>query len=169
METIIKTTSLKVNRAQAKEFIDASTNGIILIGKPGVGKTTLIRERYMVTALDLALAYQDYGLKAVKNNINQQTDWQSRRVIIDDLGLESEVKYFGNGLDPVAYAILDIYEFNQRNPNRPIRLIFTTNLDKQGLTEKYGVRVVDRIWEMCDRLVLDDTNLRAIISSESNL
>lgn len=39
-------------------------------------------------------------------------------------------------------------------------MLITTNLDKEELTNKYGIRVVERLWEMCDRIVLEDTNLR---------
>ena len=46
------------------------------------------------------------------------------------------------------------------NPDNVIKLYLTTNLGKTELTNKYGIRVVERIWEMCDRISLDDTNLR---------
>jgi hypothetical protein len=30
------------------------------------------------------------------------------------------------------------------------------------MLEKYGIRVIERLWEMCDRIVIEDTNLRAV-------
>lgn len=153
------TTSVKLNRKEAKEYLENSNNGSILIGSPGVGKTTLIRQPRMVSASVLAMEFQANGLEAVKALINNQLDYQGKTVIIDDLGLEDDVKHFGNGLDPIAYVVQRIYDINQMSDEK-IKLIFTTNLGEKAMVEKYGIRVKDRIWEMCDRIVLDDTNLR---------
>jgi DNA replication protein DnaC len=154
------TTSVKLNREEAKEYLAKSNNGSILIGAPGVGKTTLIRQPRMVSASVLAMEFQASGLEAVKAIINSQIEYQSRTVIIDDLGLEDDVKHYGNGLDPIGYVVQRIYDINQMSPQTPIKLIFTTNLSEKDLLLKYGVRVKDRIWEMCDRIALLDTNLR---------
>tara|TARA_R110001632_G_scaffold171967_2_gene291218 strand:+ start:46 stop:513 length:468 start_codon:yes stop_codon:yes gene_type:complete len=153
------TTSVKLNRKEAKDYLEKSKIGSILIGAPGVGKTTLIRQPRMVSASVLAMEFQANGLEAVKALIQNQIEYQNKTVIIDDLGLEDDVKHFGNGLDPIAYVVQRIYDINQMSDNK-IKLIFTTNLGEKAMVEKYGVRVKDRIWEMCDRIVLDDTNLR---------
>ena len=154
------TTSIKVNREEAKKHLETSNNGAILIGLPGVGKTTLVRQDRMVSASILAMEFQAEGLEAVKGLINQQLSVQQNTVIIDDLGLEQDVKHYGNGLDPVEYVIQRIYDINQQNPDNLIKLYLTTNLKKVELTKKYGIRVVERIWEMCDRITLEDSNLR---------
>ena len=154
------TTSIKVNREEAKKHLETSNNGAILIGLPGVGKTTLVRQDRMVSASILAMEFQAEGLEAVKGLINQQLSVQQNTVIIDDLGLEQDVKHYGNGLDPVEYVIQRIYDINQQNPDNQIKLYLTTNLHKTELTKKYGIRVVERIWEMCDRITLEDSNLR---------
>ena len=78
---------------------------------------------------------------------------------IDDIGLEQDVKHFGNGLDPIAFVIQKIYDINQ-TAEKKIRLLLTTNLNKTELTEKYGQRVISRLWEMCEPIVLEDTSFR---------
>lgn len=150
-------TTYKLNRKEAAEQLKKG-NSTIIAGLPGVGKTTLVRLPRMVSASQLAMEYQAYGLDAVKALINNQIELQGP-VVIDDLGIEENVKHFGNQLDPVAYVIQRIYDVNQTR-EEPIRLLITTNLNKDELVERYGVRVVDRLWEMCDRIVLEDTDLR---------
>jgi len=150
--------SFKLNREQAKKQL-AKGNSTIITGLPGVGKTTLVRKPRMASASQIAMEYQVHGLEAVKAMINNQIQYQGMTVIIDDLGLEEDVKHYGSGLDPIAYIVQRIYDVNQVAEQK-IKLLITTNLDKEMLLQKYGVRVIDRLWEMCDRIVLEDTNLR---------
>lgn len=155
---IMKTFKLDREGAKAQLKQGSST---ILTGLPGVGKTTLIRKPRMVSASQLAMEYQLHGIEAVKSLISNQINYQGMTVVIDDLGIEEDVKHFGNGLDPIAYVVQRIYDINQ-TAEKPIRLLITTNLSKKELTDRYGVRVVERLWEMCDRIVLEDTNLRKL-------
>jgi len=151
---------IKTNREGAKEYLASTSNGTIIIGDTGVGKTTLVKHyERMVSATILSMEFQSEGIEGVKNRINNQIHLQGNVVVIDDLGAEEDVKHFGNGLCPIRYTVQAIYDINQRT-SQNTKLIFTTNLNKEELTVKYGLRVVERIWEMCDRLVINDTNLR---------
>tara|TARA_R110001606_G_scaffold340008_1_gene488134 strand:- start:136 stop:630 length:495 start_codon:yes stop_codon:yes gene_type:complete len=156
------TTSIKLNREQTKEYLQNKPNGTVLFGEPGIGKTTLVRTPRMVSASLLAMEFQVHGLDAIKGLINPMIEYESRTVTIDDLGIEEDVKHFGNGLDPIAYVVQRIYDMNQAMPDNPVKLVMTTNLGKSELQKRYGVRVIERIWEMCDRIRLEDTNLRKI-------
>jgi DNA replication protein DnaC len=156
------TTLTKLNREQAKEYLKNKSTGTILIGEPGIGKTTLVRTSRMISASLLAMEFQVHGLDAIKGLINPMIEYESRTVTIDDLGIEEDVKHFGNGLDPIAYVVQRIYDMNQAMPDNPVKLVMTTNLTKSELQKRYGVRVQERLWEMCDRVKLEDTNLRKI-------
>ena len=154
------TTLHNLNREETKELLQTNTNGSILIGSPGVGKTTLVRTPRMVSASLLAMEFQVHGIDAIKGLINPMIEYENRTVTIDDLGTEEDVKHFGNGLDPINYVVQRIYDMNQAMPDNPIKLIFTTNLSQGEIIARYGVRVQERIWELCDRINLEDTNLR---------
>lgn len=155
------TTLIKTDREGAKAYLAESNNGAILIGNVGIGKTTLVRMPRMVTATRIAMEYadKDGGLNAVRTLINNQIQYQGMKVVIDDLGREESVKNYSNALDPIAYVIESIYEINQ-TAEQKIKLYLTTNLSKSELEQKYGIRTVDRIWEMCDRIQINDVNLR---------
>lgn len=153
------TTLVKGSRATIKRHLEESPNGALLIGDVGVGKTTLIRTPRMISANKLALEYQASGIEAVKALINNQIQYQGLKVVIDDLGTEERVKNFGSELDPVSYVIQSIYDINQV-ADQKIKLYLTSNLTEGELVERYGQRLVDRIWEMCDRALVVDTNLR---------
>jgi DNA replication protein DnaC len=150
---------IKANRKQTAEHLSTTKLGTIIFGEPGLGKTYLVRTPRMVSASVIAMEFQANGLDAVKAIINNQIAYNGNQIVIDDLGTEEDVKHFGNGLDPIAYIIQRVYDINS-STDTPIKLIFTTNYGKDYLVEKYGQRVVERIWEMCDRVILEDTNIR---------
>lgn len=151
---------IKTNREGAAQHLKETANGVIIIGPAGVGKTTLVRKPRMVSASQISMEFQAHGLEAVKAIINAQIEYQAMTVIIDDLGHEDDVKHYGNQLDPIAYVIQRIYDINQ-TAEQKIKLYLTTNLNKEELTQKYGIRVIERIWEMCDRLIIEDTHIRS--------
>ena len=153
------TTLINTNREGAKAHLETSNNGAILIGSTGIGKTTIVRSPRMVSAIQLATEYAVNGIDAVKALINNQIEYGNRKVVIDDIGTEENVKNYANSLDPIAYVIQRIYEINQIADEK-VLLYLTTNLSKKELEERYGIRIVERIWEMCDRLNISDVNLR---------
>ena len=154
-------TTFKFNREETKQHLSTSNKGAIITGPVGVGKTTLIRKPRMVTAPQLVAEFQLHGIEAVQALINNQVQYQNLCVVIDDLGTEETAKHYGDTIDPIAWVIQRIYDVNGY-AEVPIKLYLTTNLDKKSLTERYGERVVSRIWEMCDPIVLQDTNLRIL-------
>jgi len=154
----------KVNRKELANLVIESkingTKGLLVLGEPGMGKTYALKTKRMVSAIDIALDYQTMGIESIKEKINAMMSYEGLKVTIDDLGSEDRVKNFGTDLDPIAFIIQKIYSINQMNPEQPIKLYLTSNFNMETLTEKYGPRVVDRLYELCDIVNLSDTNLR---------
>lgn len=151
--------SFKLNREETVKHLNETGNSALIVGPVGVGKTTIIRQPRMVSAQTLAMEFALHGMDAMTKHINSQIEYQAMTVVIDDLGMEDDVKHFGNHVDPIVYVVHRIYDINQTAAQK-IRLLLTTNLDKTGLLEKYGERTMSRIYEMCDVIVLNDSNLR---------
>lgn len=153
--------SFKLNREETVNHLNETGHSALLVGNVGVGKTTIVRQPRMVSAQTLAMDFAIHGMDAITKHINSQIEYQAMTVVIDDLGMEDDVKHFGNQVDPVQYVIHRVYDINQTAAQK-IRLLLTTNLDKTELQEKYGERTMSRIYEMCDVIVLEDTNLREV-------
>lgn len=75
-------------------------------------------------------------------------------LIIDDLGCEpTEVKVFGTAITPVVDTIYFRYD-------NLLSTVITTNLDKTKIKEIYGLRVADRIEEMCESIAFTNKSYR---------
>ena len=150
---------VKTDREGAKKHLEETQYGVLLVGDVGVGKTYLVRKPRMTSANELSIQFQLNGIESVNALINNQIHYQGGIVVIDDIGTEPVAKNFGTDLDVVTYVIQRLYDINQV-AEKPIKLYMTTNLNQENLIERYGNRVVDRIYEMCDRVIIQDTNLR---------
>ena len=153
--------SFKLNREETVKHLNETGHSALIVGPVGVGKTTIVRQPRMVSAQTLAMEFALHGMDAITKHVNSQIHYQAMTVVIDDLGMEDDVKHYGNQVDPVQYVIHRVYDINQTAAQK-IRLLLTTNLDKTSLQEKYGERTMSRIYEMCDVIVLADTNLRDV-------
>lgn len=134
--------------------------GLFISGKPGVGKTSLLRA--------LAKNYQDSVFLYCKNKEDIATMRDTRSfdlnvgsVFIDDLGCEEIVHEYGNVIDVVG----DFIQFLHNRFNGRVFISSNIGLSKQwekdangnrvrpitpeGVNERYGGRVLDRILEMC--------------------
>lgn len=157
-----------------KEF-GSLDKGIMLMGNPGAGKSHLMNFFYKnphasyanVTCTSIAERYRtgwqrdemdtlqwySFLLKAESGHAWGQTELG---YCFGDLGTEGEKKNYGNAMNVMEQIIFQRYEnhlpFNMTH--------FTTNLNPKEIEEIYGIRVRDRLKEMCNVLILEGESFR---------
>ena len=151
-----------LTRTQLETKIKESKKGMLILGAEGVGKTHAIKDlnKRMVNAQRLTLQYQMHGITALRSLIQDQIEFGSNDIVIDDIGTEKlTTKNYGSELSVVEFLIHRIYDLIVYN-DAPFKLWLTSNLNLDELKTVYGPRVLDRLHELCDIVVLEDTNLR---------
>lgn len=150
-ETIHKLISYAVCAEDTCESqrIDLS-KGILLIGPVGCGKTsllTLMNEfswphlRYPVLSTRvIAAEYHKEGFEVIHRYGRRQ-----KAICLDDLGVEQNVKHFGNECNTIAEILLHRYDMHV---NYGIVTHATTNLNAVELEKMYGNRVRSRLRSM---------------------
>lgn len=144
--------------------------GLIMMGLCGNGKTTMMRSlarlieyiteatvgynrRTTVTMLS-AKEIARMCASADKERKDLKELYSVKALGIDDLGEEpKEVMSYGMIYTPLIDLICERYD-------RQLTTIITTNLSKEQLAEKYGVRVYDRIKEMLTIITFTNSSYR---------
>lgn len=91
---------------------------------------------------------------ASKNNDDYPRIQRQMFVGIDDLGVEPPTtKIYGTELTPVADIIYHRYDLQ-------LPTIISTNLNDEEIAGRYGVRIADRLKEVCDKLVYNSPSYR---------
>ena len=154
----------------AKWLIDGKKPGLLLFGSIGSGKTTLARAIMRTINYLYYSVYRDQrkeiaeisALNLVKLiATGEKPDEESflrfqkrEMVFIDDLGLEpAAIKNYGNEILPVV----DLLYYRH---DRMLFTICTSNLDMEGLEEKYGKRTGSRFYEMFNRIGFTNEDFR---------
>ena len=165
-----------LNREELQTFINRwkqskKTKGILLMGKPGVGKTTALgnlygewrrdgsRQSYDIISCDSLV--MRYMLKGMESFMDKQGKLNITEKVIDDLGTEQNATHYGNTLNLMQLLIQQWYDLD--HPKH-----YSTNLNLNELKERYGPRVVDRLKEMCHFIVLEDTNFRDTLGEDEH-
>lgn len=116
--------------------------GILIAGDAGCGKTHLMRAiRKMLSRGNGTWLYSKE--KEDLAYMHNSDDVLVENVFMDDIGAEDDFREYGKVVDVVG-DFVQKYHYRGKG-----RFIATTNLNSQQITDKYGMRCLDRLMEMC--------------------
>lgn len=158
---------------------DNSKKGLLVLGNVGTGKTTIMKKNLgaCVSAYELGNITDpsNYQLEIrrilsggacewrtyITNEtaIYPTTNYQPIGVFIDDLGTDKTINIFGNLINPLEFSVQHLY-------NNGVRLWTNTNLNMNELTQKYGLRIISRLKEMCYVVVLEGNDHRDTMNND---
>jgi len=133
--------------------------GMLFLGTVGVGKTLAMKvvagtiQGWYVPVPELSTAFSQKGSDGFWNMADKAGRWD---LFLDDLGSEKDVKSYSNKL-PIEDLIYRRYDMWQQHG---VRTHITTNLTGEGLSERYGPRVTDRLKEMMEFVIETGKSLR---------
>lgn len=142
--------------------IDLS-KGILLAGPIGSGKTSLMNlmkhltpiehKFYVKTCREIGFEFIQEGYHTIhKYSIGKLYQSEARTICFDDLGIENNLKYFGNDCNVMAEILLSRYDIYI---SKNIRTHLTTNLSASEIETIYGNRVRSRLRSMCNLIAFD--------------
>ena len=142
--------------------IDLS-KGILLAGPIGSGKTSLMNlmkhlthiehKFYVKTCREVGFEFIQEGYQIIhKYSIGKLYHSEAKTICFDDLGIENNLKYFGNDCNVMAEILLSRYDIYI---SKNIRTHLTTNLSASEIETMYGNRVRSRLRSMCNLIAFD--------------
>lgn len=152
------------------EFVGDSDKGILLMGPTGTGKTLAMEIMAKYRTIDDTkfiinnrLYRMNYDIIDVNRITSQFMDnsfdgiqaYCNRFLIcLDDIGTEIEqVKHYGNTLDVVSHIIAERYA-------KKLMTFGTTNFPIKTLEDKYGDRIISRMYSMFNFIEMKDRDFR---------
>lgn len=155
-----------------------ATKGLILLGKPGRGKTRALRimaeifnlpyfEAKELAKMDIPEIYRigklqqlcfQPGLSIIDPDDGKPQKLRYRDIVIDDIGVEpSQVNVFGTRIG-VMMNLLD--DRDQVFRDYHAKTFTSTQLDMDDLVDIYGGRIKSRIRGMCNTVVFKGPDRR---------
>lgn len=143
------------------------SKGILLSGPVGCGKTTLMtlmrhvaQPNYkfiMKTCRDISFEFIKEGYQTIQkysHGTNSHSEY--RNYCFDDLGVETNLKYYGNECNVMAEIILSRYDIYI---SKQVITHITSNLSATEIETAYGNRVRSRLREMLNLIAFDDNSM----------
>ena len=150
--------------------IDLS-KGILLTGPIGCGKTSLMNLMRYIAVPDrkfILRACRDISFEFIQNGYSvihryskpasfgkAEEKYQAKIFCFDDLGVESNLKYYGNECNVMAEILLSRYDLFISNN---IVTHLTTNLSATEIEEMYGNRVRSRMRQLFNLTAFDNNS-----------
>lgn len=154
--------AIRDHRSALKLGIDLN-KGIMLSGPIGCGKTSLMHliKPFLYSKYDYKMVTTRYvSFEFAKSGYDSLTQYtlkapQQKRLTaycFDDLGVEKQIKHFGNDCNVMAEILISRYEhFIENNTITHI----TTNLSASEIENAYGNRVRSRLRQMFNLIAFD--------------
>ncbi|OYX81897.1 MAG: ATPase [Flavobacteriales bacterium 32-34-25] len=155
------------DEVMANQFNLDLSKGILLCGPVGCGKTTLMtlmrhlaQPNYkfiMKTCRDISFEFIKEGYQIIhkySNGNNSHSEY--RNYCFDDLGVETNLKYYGNECNVMAEIILSRYDLFI---SKKVITHITSNLSAPEIETAYGNRVRSRLREMLNLIAFDDNSV----------
>ena len=143
------------------------TKGILLAGPIGSGKTALMNlmkyltpteyKFYIKPCRDISFEFIQDGYQTIhKYSIGKLYHSEAKLICFDDLGVENNLKYFGNECNVMAEILLSRYDLFV---SKKIVTHITTNLSASEIEAIYGNRVRSRLRAMFNLIAFDKSTL----------
>lgn len=139
------------------------TKGILLSGPVGCGKTTLMtlmkyvtkqnNRFYLKTCRDISFEFIKEGYEIIhRYSRGSYSQTEYKNYCFDDLGVEQNLKYYGNECNVMAEIILSRYDLFIA---RKVQTHLTTNLSASEIEAAYGNRIRSRLRGMLNLIAFD--------------
>lgn len=174
--TFILNDEVKCQIEQVANWLTTCNNPfLILCGSCGNGKTSMMRAIARITGtMQLAITggqqkveFQEEQATEIARSIKYDYfGWKAMCAApflgIDDMGEEpAEVRSYGNYLRPIT-------ELLQFRYDKLLPTVITTNLTPRQITEKYGLRIADRLTEAAKKIAFLNPSFRSLQATENN-
>lgn len=140
--------------------------GILLSGPIGCGKTSIMNIMKYLTPTehkffvkpcrDISFEFIQDGYQIIhKYSKGKLYEFEPKTICFDDLGTESNLKYYGNECNVMAEILLSRYDVYIA---KRIQTHITTNLSASEIESQYGNRVRSRMRELFNLIAYDNNS-----------